>query len=342
MNVTPCLRPSSTRDDGHYGHLHLQPTSNPSRTFLTPRGLQTENPNGLPPAAPPLLPAFLITGILLSAIVCIITWRHFVERRRLLFMDLAMGEDVDEMWPGEGTAMTRVRPEMWEVVVRAGKQEGGSDLGGGREWENMMVRHASFSFIQAMSEFNINLSAPPKPSKPHYLIPSDRPISFWTRMFGGVGEGHGQFRQPREQERLESYSRSAVELPPSVLISTVAPTNTRISEWSREEKEEESIDRVQVVMLVVMPSERRTRGIERKAEAENAENESSVGMDEASLEADAKSLRSDKGKKRSLEKEKSGHDPYDNGNDKDDGDNDDNRLQEVFLGTVLLPYVQEC
>jgi len=341
MTVTPGMRPSPPRDGmahGYNGHLLLQPTSNPNRTFLTPRnGLQPANPT---PTAPPLLPAFLITGLLLAGIIGIITWRHFVERRRLLLMDMAMGEDVDEMWPGDGTAMTRIEPEMWEVVVSAGKQGKGSDSGEGCEWENMMPLCA------------MPIRAPPKPSKPHYLIPSDRPITFWTRTFGGAGEGYSQFRRQREQERSEAYSRSAVEPPSSVLMSTVAPTNTRIPECCEEGKEEEPIDRVQVVMLVAMPSEKRKRRMERKTEVDNEKSENSVRVeklkrvvpagDEASLEVDAVSLRSDIGKKRSLEKEKSGHDPYDDEDNSDDDDNDDNTLQEVFLGTVVLPYVQEC
>lgn len=57
----------------------------------------TNGPGSFNGATPPLLPAFLITGVLLAAIVFIVVWRHVIERRNLQRED-------DPTWPIEGLA----------------------------------------------------------------------------------------------------------------------------------------------------------------------------------------------------------------------------------------------
>jgi len=95
---------------------------------LHPRGLQTTMP---PPVGdnPPLLPAFLITGLLLSVICIIIAYRHFVERRR-------RSERYDDpTWADEDLVDPKAAPTLWEAEVDRREITNGGDWG----WDKTMV-----------------------------------------------------------------------------------------------------------------------------------------------------------------------------------------------------------
>ncbi|GJJ15132.1 hypothetical protein Clacol_009407 [Clathrus columnatus] len=253
------------------------PYFHPSRTSYqnVPRGLQTLGPNGQPPqqdVAPPLLPAFLITGLLLGAIVCIIIWRHFTERRRRA---LGFGEDGDpvDIWGG-GDAAEGVleKPKIWEVLVSMFSEGGGkkSDDSGvdsslrekWKGWESVMPLSATPFFI------------PTKRLPPRYLVPSDRPTTFMTRMFGGALEGY-RFRYS-SASRMGAGAGGPLGHP---LMSTIAPTNqlgmrlgvsdTRGGYDPEMEpdtdtfskglnSQDEQIEKVQLSFTIAMPSEHRS------------------------------------------------------------------------------------
>lgn len=78
--------------------------------------------------SPPLLPAFLITGLLLVIIVVIIAWRHLVERQRM-----AQGRADDPTWPEDGAVPSQTIPTLWEVAML---QEEATAC----RWERVMVR----------------------------------------------------------------------------------------------------------------------------------------------------------------------------------------------------------
>lgn len=132
--------------------IHSTALYSPSRTHpITGRSLQTVTPTGQPQQqsiAPPLLPAFLITGILLGAVVFIIVWRHFVERNRSVLRSRTEGEDED-VWGhnnGGDEIRMRERPEIWEAFT----PEGGSDWitkEKWKGWENVLVCFGLHTFF---------------------------------------------------------------------------------------------------------------------------------------------------------------------------------------------------
>jgi hypothetical protein len=100
-----------------------------SSTFVTANFAQQTGPIPAPVATPPLLPAFLITGLLLAAIVCIIVWRHIIERRNVR-------RDDDPTWPVEGMISSGggpkgPKPKLWDLEVLS-ESEGGT-------WGDIMV-----------------------------------------------------------------------------------------------------------------------------------------------------------------------------------------------------------
>ncbi|KAF8586632.1 hypothetical protein K439DRAFT_1631520 [Ramaria rubella] len=90
------------------------------------------NPEPFQGATPPLLPAFLITGLLLAAIVFIIVWRHLIERRN------AQQED-DPTWPLENTSGGHSSskgppPKLWDLKVMSESARA--------TWESIMASRA--------------------------------------------------------------------------------------------------------------------------------------------------------------------------------------------------------
>lgn len=130
--------------DFHF-HASQPPPPNPNPNALTPtrthsmptriapRGLQTVNANGQQQSvAPPLLPAFLITGLLLGGIVFIIVWRRVVERRSRVLRSGFGAEEEEVSRDGDGT---REKPRMWEAFTTFTMSEGGPDSGVKEKWE---------------------------------------------------------------------------------------------------------------------------------------------------------------------------------------------------------------
>jgi hypothetical protein len=286
---------------------------------------QTANgPGSFSGATPPLLPAFLITGVLLAAIVFIIVWRHVIERRHLQRED-------DPTWPidgsiggggGGGGVPKGPPPKLWDLQVMSESERA--------TWAEMMVNcmfNGPYSQVLKCDAIWQPLSATalratPKARRPRYLVPSDRPISFFSRMFGG------DRRAPRAPQ------------PP---ISVLAPTQPRSASGPPEDSDdEEPINRLEVVVLISLPHPRRVRRPSYLSEKSNeSTNLLSSSLDKKSSkgggdESEAEDT-SHKGKKRSLETTIShGYDPRaDYGRDDEDG------MNEVAFGTMVMPYVEE-
>jgi hypothetical protein len=171
------------------------------------------------------------------------------------------------------------------------------------------------------------LHATPKPRRPRYLVPSDRPIPFFTRMFGG------ERRPPRPGQPPISM------LAPTQSLSRVQPPD--------DHDDEEPIDRLQVAVLISLPCPRRRRtsySPEKVRESTGTdiqppppENSDSNGVEDPGSEAgDTSSLY--KGKKRSFEtpqfheyEPKAYYDEH----------YDDEGLLEVAFGSVVVPFVEQ-
>ncbi|KAF8490045.1 hypothetical protein JB92DRAFT_3011210 [Gautieria morchelliformis] len=265
---------------------------------------QQTSPIPAPVATPPLLPAFLITGLLLAVIVCIIVWRHILERRN------SQGDD-DPTWPIEGIISSGgggpkgPKPKLWDLKVLS-ESEGGT-------WGDIMPLSATA------------LRATPKPSRPRYLVPSDRPVTFFTRMFGG------ERRPPRPGQPPISV------LAPTQALSGVQPPD--------DHDDEEPIDRLQVAVLISLPCPRRVRHTpytpEKIRESTDTdiqppppENSDSKGVEEGSDAGDAASY---KGKKPSFET------PQSHGYESKAYDEhyDDEGPLEVAFGSVVVPFVEQ-
>ncbi|KIJ32177.1 hypothetical protein M422DRAFT_783580 [Sphaerobolus stellatus SS14] len=228
----------------------------PTKTSpLDIRGLQTSPPPAFNPGAgPPLLPAFLITGLFVFVVVALILWRNCMERRRRRRMD-----EVDLLWPGgehREADDPGPPPTLWEVEVER------SAVTSGRGWDWGDIMPASLR----------PLYAPPKPRGPRWLIPREKdPEPYWKRMMGGAFGEYGLFYRTGSHAAALSQRR----------ISTTAPSSgiagvTRAMDEDLEE-EELPIDRFEVAVFIAYPKPRRKTGGETSnGNGEAAENGDSV------------------------------------------------------------------
>ena len=114
----------------------MSDTSTPATVTAT-FAQQTQTASG----PPPLLPAFLITGLLLAAIVSIIVWRHVIERRHV-----HRRED-DPTWPidlildrdGGGPPKGPI-PMIWDLEVM--------NKSGWAAWEDIMASHTQWTIAR--------------------------------------------------------------------------------------------------------------------------------------------------------------------------------------------------
>ena len=166
------------------------------------------------------------------------------------------------------------------------------------------------------------LRASPKPARPRYLVPSDQPVSFFTRMFGGE-------RRPLQPSR-----------PP---ISLLVPTQPQPPVLPLEHVDEEPIDRLQVAVLISLPHPRRVRRASCLPEKTQESNDVQLppsergGMNGLGEAEGEDWCPSDKGKKRSLETPIS----YAHDSNAHSGYDDEEVPSEVAFGTVIIPYVED-
>jgi len=282
----------------------LQPATKTSQ--LDPRGLQTSMP---PPVgdSPPLLPAFLITGLLLSVICAIIAYRHYADRR--IFRRPVHAED--PTWADEDLAIDpKAAPTLWEAEMDK------KGITNGRDWRWDKIKPVSVKPIRNS----------PKHRRPRYLIPSDRPVTFWTRMFGpGAFEGYNFFGFTRP--------RGPISLSRQPGVSLVAPTNAGAQNLSHENEDEtpESIDRLQVAVLIALPRRKRSR---RTLKEPRQEADGYMGdAEKDGVKSELSVTKPQDGQKAKLEDEAKSpaHDHYDS--DADDF--------EMSIGTIILPYAGE-